>query len=133
MHLRAPERTRQTDWCYVVLRWRNILQPETSHSMFPHPGRLRLQAFSLVFPHLPTSPPRFRAQELHGKQQRCRTERQPSDSRQGLLGLDGFRPPQCGGVRILFVIALQMIMREKHKKKKTTTNENAQAGYHLTT
>lgn len=52
----------------------------------------------LFFYHLPTSPPRFCAQKLHSKQQRQCTECQPPDSRQGLLGLDGFRPPQRRGV-----------------------------------
>lgn len=87
-----------------------------------------------VFPHFSASPPRFRAQELRGEQQRRRTERQPSDSRQGLLGLDGFWPPQRRGVRILFVmpptpqtlfLTLIMVMREKQKK---TPSTNTQAG-----
>lgn len=82
-----------------------------------------------VFPHFSASPPRFRAQELRGEQQRRRTERQPSDSRQGLLGLDGFWPPQRRGVRILFVmpphphpqtpfLTLIMVTRKNRKKNK---------------
>lgn len=66
--------------------------------------------------------PRFRAQELHGKQQRQRAECQPPDSRQGLLGVDGFRPPQCRGVRVLLVereaTAHAPPYGRKHEKKK---------------
>lgn len=92
-----------------------------------------------VFPHFSASPPRFRAQELGGEQQRRGTERQPSDSRQGLLGLDGFWPPQRRGVRILFVMPLHphpqtpfltliMVTREKQKKK----NKHKHASWLLT-
>lgn len=72
----------------------------------------------------PPCPPRFCAQELHGEQQRRRTECQPPDSRQGLLGVDGLRPPERRGVRVLFVrgkskfIPLRTATQEKEDKKK---------------
>lgn len=109
-------------------------QKPTRKQPFHLPRNAPSKALAVVFPHLPTSPPRFRAQELRGEQQRDRTAHQPSDSRQGLLGLDGFRPPQRRGVRILFVMPLPVITLEKHEKKQPpTTNKNAQADYHLTT
>lgn len=79
---------------------------------------------SLPSPPPPPCPPRFCAQELHGEQQRRRTECQPPDSRQGLLGVDGLRPPERRGVRVLFVrgkskfIPLRTATQEKEDKKK---------------
>lgn len=79
-------------------------EPELGHSSFlllaeehssSNPQPPFCSCFLLT---LTVSLPRFRAQEFHGEQQRRGAKHQPSDSRQGLLGLDGFRPPQRRGV-----------------------------------
>lgn len=52
--------------------------------------------------------PSFCAQKFHSQQQ---GQRQPSNSRQRLHGLDRFWPPQCRGVRVLLI-------KKKNKKEK---------------
>lgn len=148
MHLCALERARerQANDTLSSLRWRSVVSPQqrwkkqtfrTRNETFSIPifFRERLSSTSPFappfFPHLPASPPRFRAQELHSQQQRRRPERQPSDSRQGLLGLDGFRPPQRGGVRVFFVTPPHA--RKTGKIKTTKTKTRKLATHHLTT